>query len=81
LLHKPLFILAHQLGDRNFYPTYKRLLANQWQSYSRQKDSQEMQLRKMVDFVWENVTYYHRLFRELGIGPEDIRHINGINLN
>jgi phenylacetate-CoA ligase len=50
MFHKPLFILAHQLGDRNFYPTYKRLLANQWQSYSRQKESQEMQLRNMVDF-------------------------------
>ncbi|WP_129597791.1 phenylacetate--CoA ligase family protein [Methanohalophilus profundi] len=72
-LSKPLFILAHQVGDRNFYPTYKRLLANQWQSYAQQKESQEMQLRKMVDFVWENVPYYHRLFRELGIGPEDIR--------
>ncbi|RNI15774.1 phenylacetate--CoA ligase family protein [Methanohalophilus sp. RSK] len=78
MLHKPLFILAHQIGDRNFYPTYKRLLANQWQSYARQKESQEIQLRKMVDFVWENVPYYHKLFRELGIVPADIRQVEDL---
>jgi phenylacetate-CoA ligase len=37
-----------------------------------------MQLRKMVDFVWENVPYYHKLFRELGIGTEDIRRVENL---
>jgi phenylacetate-CoA ligase len=78
MLHKSLFILAHQMGDRNFYPNYKLLCANQWKSYSQQKESQEKQLRKMVDFVWENVPYYHRLFRELGLEPTDIRRVEDL---
>jgi phenylacetate-CoA ligase len=73
MLHKLLFILTHQIGGRNLHFSYKQLLANQCQSYSRQKESQEMQLRKMVDFVWENVSEYHKLFRELGLEPADIR--------
>jgi hypothetical protein len=39
------------MGDRNFYPTYKRLPANQWQSYSRLKGSLRIQLRKKRDFI------------------------------
>ena len=32
-ISRNLFILAHQVGDRNFYPEYKRLVQTQWKSY------------------------------------------------
>ncbi len=51
MFRKQLFIFAHQIGDRNFYPTYKKLVQNQWKSYEELKDKQEKQLGVMVNFV------------------------------
>jgi len=38
MIHKSLFIFAHQIGDRNFYPIYKRLVKGQWSSYKDLKE-------------------------------------------
>jgi len=72
LFHKELFILAHQFGDSSFYPAYKKLIRNQWKSYDELKCDQEKQLRHAIEFAYENVPYYHNLFKYLGILPTDI---------
>ena len=41
MFRKGLFIFAHQIGDRNFYPTYKKLVKNQWKSCEELKEKQE----------------------------------------
>jgi phenylacetate-CoA ligase len=51
MISRNLFILAHQVGDRNFYPTYKKLVKNQWKSYEELKEEQEKQLRNMINFA------------------------------
>lgn len=73
MISRSLFILAHQIGDRNFYPTYKRLVQNQWQPYEELKEEQEKQLKKIIDFAYKNVPYYHKLFDNLKFSPEDIK--------
>lgn len=78
MFSKGLLILAHQIGDRNFYPTYKKLLQSQWKPYSEQKKDQEKQLRHMVSFAYLNVPYYHKLFKELKLAPSDIRTIENL---
>lgn len=78
MLHKPLFILAHQVQYPKFHSTYKNVVKNQWKSYDEQKVQQEKQLRNMINFAYENVPYYHRLFKELNISPEDIRTIEDL---
>jgi phenylacetate-CoA ligase len=45
MISRSLFILAHQIGDRKFYPAYKRLVQNQWKRYEELKEEQEKQLR------------------------------------
>jgi len=60
--HKQLFILAYQVGDRNFYCTYKKLVQNQWKTYEELKEEQEKQLRVMINFAYKNVPHYHKLF-------------------
>lgn len=47
MLNKSLFILAHQLGDSSFYPTYKEAIKNQWKTYDELKQEQEKSLQKM----------------------------------
>lgn len=73
MFNKQLFILAHQIGDRSFYPTYQHLLKNQWKTHTELKDEQEKKLRQMIFFVYENVPYYRTLFKGLNLLPKDIK--------
>jgi phenylacetate-CoA ligase len=77
-ISRNLFILAHQVGDRNFYPTYKTLIQNQWKSYEQLKDEQEKQLRVMINFAYKNVPYYHKLFDDLKLSPDDIKKVDDL---
>lgn len=76
--HKKLFIIAHQVGDRNFYPTYQKLIQNQWIPYEELKEEQAKQLKCMIDFAYKNVPYYHRLFNNLNLLPEDIKEMEDL---
>lgn len=77
-LNRGLFIFAHQVPEHSFYPTYKRLIQNQWKSYDELKKEQETHLRKIINFSYNNVPYYHRLFRDLKLGPENIKNIEDL---
>ena len=72
MLHKSLFTLGHQAQDAKFYSTYKNVVKNQWKPYKEQKVQQEKKLRNMISFAYNNVPYYHKLFNELKISPQDI---------
>ena len=72
-MKRNLFILAHQVGDRNFYPTYKKVVKNQWKSYEELKEEQEKQLSVMINFAYKNVHYYHKLFDDLKLSPDDVK--------
>jgi phenylacetate-CoA ligase len=78
MFNKQLFILAHQIGDRSFYPTYQLLVKNQWRPYAELKENQEKQLRHMISFVYENVPYYRNLFKGLKLFPRDIQTIEDL---
>jgi len=78
MFHRSLFIAAHQVGDRNFYPTYKKVVKNQWKTYDELKEDQEKQLRHLIDFVCLNVPYYHKLFNDLKLSSDDIRKIEDL---
>lgn len=78
MFHKCLFILAHQSGDTSFYPTYNKLVQNQWKSYSELKRDQEKKLRYLIGFVYNNVPYYHSIFRSLDLMPDDIQMIGDL---
>ncbi len=78
MFRKEIFILAHQCGDMSFYPSYKKLVKNQWTPYDKLKHDQEKQLKNLIKFSYENVPYYHNLFRSLGLSPEDIQTIEDL---
>ena len=78
MISRNLFILAHQVGDRKFYPTYKTLIRNQWKSYEELKEEQEKQLRVMINFAYKNVPYYHKLFNDLKLSPEDVKKVEDL---
>ncbi len=78
MIRRSIFILAHELGDYNFYPAYKRLMNSQWKTLADQKQEQETQLRVMIKYAYENVPYYRSLFKENHIKPESIRKIEDL---
>ena len=78
MIFKNLFILAHQVGDRTFYPTYKKLIQNQWKTYEELKEEQQKQLRNMINFAYKNVPYYHKLFDDLKLSPDDIKNVEDL---
>jgi len=73
MISKLIFIMAHEMGDLRFYSTYKSLMRNQWRPYEELKNEQEKQLRHMINFVYHNIPYYHKLLDSLHLRPDDIR--------
>jgi phenylacetate-CoA ligase len=78
MISRNLFITAHQIGDKRFYPTYNKLIQNQWKTYEDLKEEQEKQLRNMIIFAYKNVPYYHKLFDGLKLNPDDIKKIEDL---
>ena len=78
MLRKRLFVFAHQVGERKFHPTYKKLLENQWKTYEELKKEQENQIRALINYTYANVPYYHKLFKKLNLNPDDIKNIEDL---
>lgn len=78
MLGKLKFIISHSIGDVRFYPTYRDAKISEWKSFEELKDLQEKQLRKMVEFAFKNVPYYHDLFKRLNLTPDDLRTIEDL---
>ncbi len=78
MLQKNLFILAHQIVENNFYSTYRKLIQNQWKSYKELKDEQEKQLRLLINYSFENIPFYHKLFHDLKLSPSDIKNVEDL---
>jgi len=75
---KQLFIVSHGLNERSFYPTYQKLLRNQQRPYIELKTDQEKQMRFMIAFCYENIPYYHNLFKKLNLSPHNIKYIEDL---
>ena len=78
MFNKELFILGHQLRDRTFYSTYRKLVENQSKTYLELKKEQEKQLREFISFAYRNVPYYHNLLKNLKMSPRDIKRIDDL---
>jgi len=78
MLHKGLFILAHTLKNKNFMKQYNFVKKNEYESYENLRKYQEEKLRRIIQFSFDNVPYYHKLFKNLNIKPEDIQSIEDL---
>ncbi|MEL4305937.1 phenylacetate--CoA ligase family protein [Methanococcoides sp. LMO-2] len=57
---------------------YNSAVMSQWYSYQDLKSDQEAQLRKLISFSYDNVPYYHKLFKSLDLRPEDIKKLEDL---
>ena len=56
-----------------FRDTYKFLQESQWWSKEQLEEYQLQQLSTLLQHAYENVPYYHRIFDERGLKPQDIQ--------
>lgn len=62
----------------NWFHYYKQLDKTQWLPEKEIKRIQLKKLKKLVNYSYFNVDYYHRMFKENNINPTDIKDIQDI---
>ena len=78
MIHKFLFGLSHALKHKNFLSYYNIAKRQEYASYKKLKQNQEKKLQKLIHFSYNNVPYYHRLLKNLGLKPDDIQSIEDL---
>lgn len=43
------------------------------------KEHQEKMLRRIIAYAYDNVPFYHRKFRDLGLNPTDLKTLDDLN--
>lgn len=74
--------IAFQLNDmvsRTHDVEYlHRLERTQWLPLTELRDLQQKKLRALITHAYKNVPYYHKVFREVGMKPDDIKSVNDL---
>lgn len=61
------------LLSRKIYNYSKLLQESQWWSYDHLREYQNLKLRKLIKYAYENVEYYHNIFEGRKITPNDVK--------
>jgi len=56
-----------------FWSTYNLLKDSQYWTKKRIENYQMIELNKLLNYAYENVPYYNRIFKEIGLKPDDIQ--------
>lgn len=65
--------LKHQRFGKTFFEKLDWLEETQWWTDSEIENYQNEELRKIVKHAYETVPYYNKLFKNIKLGPDDIR--------
>lgn len=79
MLAKYPFILAHEVMDPSFYHLYKQLNKQRFAPREDLVKKQEIKLRELILFCYDNVPYYHTFMKDNKIFPDDIKSIEDLN--
>ena len=70
--------LVDKITDRYTIRAYKELMKTQWLSTEELIEYQEKKLRRLIKHAYENVPYYHHLFRKNNLKPDEIKTIGDL---
>lgn len=70
--------LVDKITGRYTISAYKELIKTQWLSTEELVRYQEKKLRRLVKHAYDNVPYYHNLFRKSNLKPEDIKTLDDL---
>jgi len=66
-------MLTHSAFDYRFKTLYEQLKENLSKNYQELIEEQNAKLREFISNTYKNVPYYHQIFTDLNIRPEEIR--------
>ncbi len=78
MLHSILFKMGYSVKDRDFLKCYKFVKKNEYEPAKVLEELQEMWLKKIIHYSYNKVPYYHHLFKNLDIKPEQIQSVNDL---
>ncbi|POY37103.1 hypothetical protein C3K47_08585 [Solitalea longa] len=70
--------LCYKTIGRKEMSLYDQFLTNQNKSYDELVFDQNKQLKKLIEFAYREVPYYHSLFDKNGVNPTDIKTIDDL---
>ena len=66
--------------EESFSAYFRLLEKTQWWSPTKLKEFQQKKLNELLKHAYENVPYYHRMFNQLGLKPQDIKNVDKLRL-
>lgn len=78
MLDKCIFKASYLLKRPGIIRYYNEFKRTQWKSFEWLKNQQEVQLKKLIYFAYENVPYYTKLFERINVKPSDINNIEDL---
>ena len=63
----------------SFMKEYNGLMKSQWFNHEQIEELQSKKLRMIIKHAYLNVPYYHRIMREKGLNPDDIKKIEDLS--
>ena len=71
--------LADRVKGRNTMKHLRELEKSQWYSRDQIEELQRKKLRSIIQHSYDNVPYYHKIFRELNLKPSDIKTVGDLS--
>lgn len=80
LLNKMVFPLINQMypGQKNIFKYHQFLNKSQWWKPEELQQYQKKKLKHLLEHAYTNVPYYHKIFKESHIKPEDIKELKDL---
>lgn len=79
LMKKIVVPLADRVKGRNIMKHLRELEKSQWYSPDQIEELQGERLRLIMQHCYDNVPYYHKIFRELNLKPSDIKTVEDLS--
>ena len=80
VIRNKIFKVAHQIMYPSFIDLYKQLKNNEYSDYDTLVSNQEKRLKTMLEFSFQNVPYYNKMFQQNNISINDIKTIDDLNI-
>jgi len=75
----PVRDLVDRLKGYNSMKYYGELMKSQWFTPVQLEDLQRKKLRVLLEHAYTNVPYYHKMFKDIGLKPDDINSMEDLS--
>lgn len=73
MIGRAIFAVAHHIAFPDFQEVYAEVMRDSHLSREERQEKQNRRMRTSLNYAYESVPYYHRIFRKHNIKPEDMR--------